>query len=147
MERALELTTDYTKERKAFGKPIIDFQNTALQAGRAQDRGQVGARLRRLLPRAHARRRARHRHGVDGEVLVYARSRARSSTSACSCTAATATCRNTRSRALYADARVQRIYGGTNEIMKELIGRTLERLHGRQQRPVRMSRARYGHAA
>jgi acyl-CoA dehydrogenase len=26
---------------------------------------------------------------------------------------------------LYADARVQRIYGGTNEIMKELIGRTL----------------------
>ena len=25
----------------------------------------------------------------------------------------------------YADARVQRIYGGTNEIMKELIGRTL----------------------
>ena len=27
--------------------------------------------------------------------------------------------RDTRSRALYADARVQRIYGGTNEIMKE----------------------------
>ena len=26
---------------------------------------------------------------------------------------------------LYADARVQKIYGGTNEIMKELIGRTL----------------------
>jgi acyl-CoA dehydrogenase len=26
---------------------------------------------------------------------------------------------------LYAAARVQRIYGGTNEIMKELIGRTL----------------------
>jgi acyl-CoA dehydrogenase len=25
----------------------------------------------------------------------------------------------------YADARVQRIYGGTNEIMKELIARTL----------------------
>ena len=26
----------------------------------------------------------------------------------------------------YADARVQRIYGGTNEIMKEVIGRTLQ---------------------
>mgnify|MGYP003336418871 CR=1 FL=1 len=26
---------------------------------------------------------------------------------------------------LYADSRVQKIYGGTNEIMKELIGRTL----------------------
>jgi alkylation response protein AidB-like acyl-CoA dehydrogenase len=28
-------------------------------------------------------------------------------------------------RPAYADTRVQRIYGGTNEIMKELIGRTL----------------------
>ena len=27
---------------------------------------------------------------------------------------------------MYRDARVQTIYGGTNEIMKELIGRTLE---------------------
>jgi alkylation response protein AidB-like acyl-CoA dehydrogenase len=26
---------------------------------------------------------------------------------------------------MYTDARVQKIYGGTNEIMKELIGRTL----------------------
>jgi len=28
---------------------------------------------------------------------------------------------------LYADARVQKIYGGTNEIMKELIARGLDR--------------------
>ena len=27
---------------------------------------------------------------------------------------------------MYTDARVQKIYGGTNEIMKELIGRTLD---------------------
>jgi acyl-CoA dehydrogenase len=26
----------------------------------------------------------------------------------------------------WADARVQRIYGGSNEIMKEIVGRTLE---------------------
>ena len=26
---------------------------------------------------------------------------------------------------MYADARVQKIYGGTNEILKELVGRTL----------------------
>ena len=30
-------------------------------------------------------------------------------------------------RAAYADARVQRIYGGTNEIMKEIIARDLEK--------------------
>ncbi len=29
MERAIKLTADYTKERKAFGQPIIEFQNTA----------------------------------------------------------------------------------------------------------------------
>jgi hypothetical protein len=29
MERALELTLDYVKERKAFGKPSWDFQNTS----------------------------------------------------------------------------------------------------------------------
>jgi acyl-CoA dehydrogenase len=28
-ERAVKLTVDYTKERKAFGQPIIEFQNTA----------------------------------------------------------------------------------------------------------------------
>src|ERR1700677_3972424 len=31
MERAIELTVDYTKERKAFGRPLIDFQNTAFK--------------------------------------------------------------------------------------------------------------------
>ena len=31
MERAIKLTIEYTKERKAFGQPIIDFQNTAFK--------------------------------------------------------------------------------------------------------------------
>ena len=31
MERAVKLTADYTKERNAFGKPIIEFQNTAFK--------------------------------------------------------------------------------------------------------------------
>ena len=44
---------------------------------------------------------------------------------ACSCTAVQVTWMSTRSRACTPMARVQKIYGGTNEIMKELIGRTL----------------------
>ena len=31
MERAVKLTADYTKERTAFGKPLIEFQNTAFK--------------------------------------------------------------------------------------------------------------------
>lgn len=29
MERAVDLTAEYTRERKAFGKPILEFQNTS----------------------------------------------------------------------------------------------------------------------
>ncbi|MDA4518234.1 acyl-CoA dehydrogenase family protein, partial [Escherichia coli] len=28
MQRAIELTTDYVRERQVFGKPLIDMQNT-----------------------------------------------------------------------------------------------------------------------
>ena len=31
MERAVKVTADYTKERTAFGKPLIEFQNTAFK--------------------------------------------------------------------------------------------------------------------
>ncbi len=43
---------------------------------------------------------------------------------ACNSTAATATCR-VPDRARLGDARIMRIYGGTNEIMKEMIGRAM----------------------
>ena len=47
----------YTKERKAFGKPIIDFQNTRFKLAEMQDRGAMSAqRLRRRLRRTAARR-------------------------------------------------------------------------------------------
>ncbi|WP_275431350.1 acyl-CoA dehydrogenase family protein, partial [Klebsiella pneumoniae] len=31
MEKAIRLTVDYTRERKAFGKPVIEFQNSAFK--------------------------------------------------------------------------------------------------------------------
>ena len=52
------------------------------------------------------------------------------STAACSCTAATATCSSTRSRKAFVDARVQTIYGGTNEIMKEIMNAGTNTLTG-----------------
>ena len=45
IERALALTIDYVKERKAFGKAIIDFQNTQFKLAELQDRGDHRPRL------------------------------------------------------------------------------------------------------
>ena len=38
-EAALERTVDYVTERKAFGKPIAEFQNTRFKLAELQDRG------------------------------------------------------------------------------------------------------------
>ena len=39
IERALQETIAYVKERKAFGKAILEFQNTQFQLAECQDRG------------------------------------------------------------------------------------------------------------
>jgi Acyl-CoA dehydrogenases len=39
MERAVALTIDYVRQREAFGKKIIEFQNTQFELGRLQNRG------------------------------------------------------------------------------------------------------------
>ncbi len=42
IERALALTIDYVKERKAFGKPIIDFQNTQFKLAELKTEATIG---------------------------------------------------------------------------------------------------------
>ncbi len=123
-EAMLKWTVDYTRERKAFGKSILDFQNTRFELAEIKTETQI-ARVfldkcvelvaQNKLDVATAAMakywcsdlqnkvadRCLQLHGGYGFMWEYPISRA------------------------YADARVQRIYGGTNEIMKELIGRTL----------------------
>ena len=70
IEAALEHTIAYVKERKAFGKPIIDFQNTRFKLAELKTKAPVGARLRRRLRRPASRGRARRRHRGDGQVLA-----------------------------------------------------------------------------
>ena len=38
IERAIELTLDYTRERETFGNAIFDYQNTEFKIGRVQGR-------------------------------------------------------------------------------------------------------------
>ncbi len=124
IELALDLTTTYVKDRKAFGKRVIDFQNTRFKLAEARTEAMLGRILVEkctellLIKKLDAVTAAMAKywttdkqfeiadlclqlHGGYGYMDEYPISR------------------------LWRDSRVQRIYGGTNEIMKELIGRFL----------------------
>jgi acyl-CoA dehydrogenase len=123
-ERAIQLTVDYTRERKAFGTPIASFQNTkfvlaGLSAKVEAGRHLVDRALEELdagtLTVADAARvklfttevqgevmdSCLQLHGGYGYMLEYPIAR------------------------MYADARVSRIYGGSSEIMKVIIAKDL----------------------
>jgi len=123
-EAGLEWTLDYVRTREAFGKRILDFQNTrfTLATIKAQvtmarvfvDRcielhcaGQLDAataamaKLETTELQFRALDACLQLHGGYGYMSEYPIARA------------------------WADSRVQRIYGGSNEIMREIIGRTL----------------------
>ena len=124
MELAMQETLAYTKDRQAFGKPIFNFQNTRftlaecqalLMASRAMVdaamvshlKGELGVERAALLKYWITDQQCKlideclQLFGGYGYMKEYVIAR------------------------LYADARVQRIYGGTNEIMREIVGRQL----------------------
>ena len=123
-QRAFDEAIKFTSERKAFGKRILDFQNSRFQLADLKAKLQVGwahldwatARLLagKLTPAEASAAKLWHSemqwdacdlalqlHGGAGYMNEYPIAR------------------------LWRDARVARIYGGTSEIMKELIGRSL----------------------
>jgi len=122
---ALRHTLAYTRERQAFGRPISRFQNTRFKLAEAKTKAEVlrsfladliGRLDEGKLDAATASMAKWWGSEVQGQVvdeclqlfggygymLEYPIAH------------------------LYADARAQRIYGGTNEIMKELIARSLD---------------------
>lgn len=124
MEIALEHTLTYVKQRTAFKKPIFDFQNTRFTLAEAA----TEAHLARTF--------------VDQCILLHLRGELSSSTAAMAKYWTTERASHLIDQCLqlhggygymdeypiarlWADQRVQRIYGGTNEIMKEIISRTL----------------------
>ncbi len=124
MEGALAATVDYVKARRAFGKSIAEFQNTKFKLAELATKtrvarvfvddciAQVVAGTLDTVTASMAKYwisdtqqevidECVQLHGGYGYMNEYL------------------VCR------MFADARVQRIYGGTNEIMKELISRAL----------------------
>jgi acyl-CoA dehydrogenase len=124
IERALETTIAYVKERKAFGKPLLDFQNTQFKLAECKTEATVAkvfcnhatgllldkkldpfmasmAKLWLTEVQCRVVDECLQLHGGYGYMNEYPIAR------------------------MYADSRVQKIYGGTNEIMKVLIARSL----------------------
>ena len=123
-QRAFDEAVRFTADRTAFGKRILDFQATRFTLASLKTRLQVGwAHLDWAI--------ARHIAGALTPVEASAAKLWHSEMQWDACDAALqlhggAGYMNEYPIArLWRDARVARIYGGTSEIMKELIGRSL----------------------
>jgi acyl-CoA dehydrogenase len=124
MERAVRITADYTKARQAFGRPIIEFQNTAFKLAERKTEATIARVfldwcIERLIAgdldavtasmakwwcsqkQVETADECLQLHGGYGYMQEYPISR------------------------MFVDARIQKIYGGTNEVMKLLIARSL----------------------
>jgi acyl-CoA dehydrogenase len=122
--RALDDTIAYVKERKAFGKRIADFQNTQFKLAELSTEVEIGQVFVDRLVAAH----------VAGDDIVTEVSGAKWWTTDLQ-KKLTAEClqlhggygfmREYPIAEDYADAAVQSIYAGTNEIMKVIISRRL----------------------
>ena len=123
-EGVLKKTIDYVKDRKAFGQAIADFQNTKFKLAEVA----TDVRIHKAFTEECKTK------FMQGELDVTSASMAKFSVTEMQ-GRVTDTCLQLHggygymkeygvSRA-YVDARVQRIYGGTSEIMKELISRDI----------------------
>ena len=124
MERALQLTVDYVKERKVFGQSLLDFQNTSFSLAEVKMeatiarvfidhctelllKGELDAATASMAKLWVTEREVDNIHrclqffGGYGYMNEYPIAQ------------------------LYRDARIDTIHGGTSEIMKLLIARTL----------------------
>ena len=111
IERALELTIDYVKERKAFGQRLIDFQNTQFKLAECKTEATVGARLRRSADRPASRGQARRRDRLDGQILDH-RSREQDRRRCLQLFGGYGYMNEYPISRMFRDSRVQRIYGG-----------------------------------
>ena len=122
IERAVELTVEYTKNRKAFGQSLSDFQNTRFKLAECATLAHV---VRSFVNDCIQRQ-------LDGTLDNEAAYMAKWWCTEQQCKV-TDECLQLFGgygymaeypiARLYADSRVQRIYGGTNAIMKDLIAR------------------------
>ena len=124
MEGAYETTLDYVRDRKAFGKPVAEFQNTKFKLAEIATQIKVGrAFIDRCVEDLVAGK-------LDTATASMAKlwgseAQGRVIDECLQLFGGYGFMNEYMVARMYADARVQRIYGGTNEIMKEVISRAL----------------------
>lgn len=124
MELAMDLTLQYTKERHAFGKPVFGFQNTRFKLAECQATLMASRAMVDAAMAAHLRGEL----GVEQAALVkywVSDNQCKVLDECLQLFGGYGYMKEYPIARLWADARVQRIYGGTNEIMKELASRFL----------------------
>ena len=124
IERAVELTIEYTQQRKAFGQSVFDFQNTRFKLAECATiahvvRTFVNDCIQRLLDGT-----------LDDEAAYMAKwwcteQQGKVTDECLQLFGGYGYMVDYPIARLHADARIQRIYGGTTEIMKDLIARKL----------------------
>lgn len=124
MERAIALTSDYVKERKVFGAPLLSLQNTRFVLAECK----TEATIARIFIDECIQR---HMRGeLDNETVAMSKwwCTERQNVIVSKCLQLFGgygySTEYPISR-MFTDARVQMIYGGANEVMKEIIGRGL----------------------
>jgi acyl-CoA dehydrogenase len=124
IERALALTIDYVKQRKAFGKAIIEFQNTQFVLAECKSEATIG---RVFLDHCIGRHIAGQLDTVTASMAKYRLTDlAGEIIDRClQLFGGYGYMEEYPIARMYRDARVLRIYAGTNEIMKLVIARSL----------------------
>ncbi len=124
LELALAETLRYTKERQAFGRPVFAFQNTKFTLAEVA----TEARVCRVFLDHCIDKHLKGQLDIPTVAMLkyYTSDRAMKAVDECLQLHGGYGYMNEYPIArMYTDLRVQRIYGGTNEIMKEIISRSL----------------------
>ncbi len=124
MERAVEITTAYARDRKAFGKTLMEMQNTRFKLAEAKTIAHVG---RVFIDSCIERYQAGTLDTATASMAKWwlTDMQCRVVDECLQLHGGYGYMREYPIAQMYVDARVQRIYGGTNEIMKEIIARSL----------------------
>ena len=125
IEAALATTLDYVRQRQAFGKRVLDFQNTQFRLAECKTEATIA---RSFCDDCVERHMAGTLDAATASMAKYwVSERAQAIVDTCQQMFGGYGYMNEYPIAqMYKDVRVKRIYGGTTEIMKLLIARTLE---------------------